>query len=494
MNLDPYQKKAACQDSMYSVIIAGAGTGKTYTLLGRIEYLMKEQKLKPEEILVISYTKETTIDFRKKAKEILGVDISVYTFHRFAMNLLEDMDYHFSLCTDYDMDYITHEFLFSYCKSNRHLKRYVLGIFSLFGKYGFKSFDKLIDQGALLELQKDLIHFIHLWRAKGKSLKESYEMILHSHGIFYSFFCLFYFLLHCYISEKESQKLLDFDDIIEVSTAKLANCKQFPYRHILVDEFQDSSFMRISFFRKLVDVFSLSFTVVGDDCQSIYHFSGTENNCFLLLKEFYPTLKTFYLKYTYRNSQELIDMANYFILKNPVQTKKEIISFKHVSNPIEILFYRNENRILRMLSYILKNKQNPEILFLGRYSFDWKYYFKENIITWLDQKHFTLKPFPNIVFTYLTVHQSKGLEAKTVVLLHVEHSVHGFPSQVKNNKFIKKISAKESFKHEEERKLFYVALTRTKGKIYCLVPLNRPSIFIKELLADFNTKIMTKYF
>ena len=108
MNLDEYQKLAAEQDNHYSVIIAGAGTGKTYTLLGRIQYLVNEKGLLPEEIIVISYTNETVKDFLKKCKSLLGFEVMVMTFHKLAIYLLNLADISFQLCSQDFLSYITH--------------------------------------------------------------------------------------------------------------------------------------------------------------------------------------------------------------------------------------------------------------------------------------------------------------------------------------------------------------------------------------------------
>ena len=65
----------------------------------------------------------------------------------------------------------------------------------------------------------------------------------------------------------------------------------------------------------------MDFTVVGDDCQSIYRFSGTESNCFKLLEHYFPNVSYYFLKYTYRNSQELVQVADRFVQKSSVQIK-----------------------------------------------------------------------------------------------------------------------------------------------------------------------------
>ncbi len=494
MTLDFYQQKAAYQNEFYSIIIAGAGTGKTYTLLGRIEYLIQHQNLKPEEIVVISYTNETVRDFKEKLLKELGYTISVFTFHKFALSILESLSYSFSLAKEDELEFLVQEFLHSYCVHNSSLKKLILGSFSFLGKYGIGSYQKLMDHSRFINFQKEIIMFIHLWRAKGFSTNNLFDLIHNSHGKTKSFFQIIFILLECYSHEKKSQCLFDFDDLILVATKNLKKIDSFCFRHILIDEFQDSSYLRIKFLQEMVDQFSLSFTVVGDDCQSIYGFSGTENYCFSLLTDFFPSIKTFYLKNTYRNSQELIQVANQFILKNPIQIRKEIFSSNHLEKPIEVLYYIHKSKIYAMLKYIICKEKSTHLLFLGRNSFDWKYYFKKNEIQWINQKEFTLIFFPNQIFTYLTVHQSKGLEYDIVILLHLENSIYGFPNQIPLSKPFQKILTKEKIAYEEERRLFYVALTRTKTRIYLITPYFNSSIFVKEILKDNKEKMKVTFF
>ncbi len=491
MNLDEYQKLAAEQDNHYSVIIAGAGTGKTYTLLGRIQYLVNEKGLLPEEIIVISYTNETVKDFLKKCKSLLGFEVMVMTFHKLAIYLLNLADISFQLCSQDFLSYITHEFFSSICQQNSTLNNALKRSLPVFSKFSKKALciwkNKISDQ---------TIKFIYLCQSK-EITKNSIKKLIHKNfGRKKYFFLLAYLAFGIYESEKESQCLMDFDDIILKAGEALNdfNMELFPFKHILVDEFQDSSIARIHLFQLLVQKFSMDFTAVGDDCQSIYRFSGTESNCFQLLELIFPNLKFFFLKRTYRNSQELIHVAESFVQKNKRQIKKNVISNNHLKYPIEIFYYYNTKTIYKMITYILKEHINSNILFLGRYSFDWKYYFDKHEIHWIDKTHFSLNRFPNVSFSYLTIHQSKGLEADIVILLHLEKSKYGFPSQVKPYFFEKILLEEDQILFEEERRLFYVALTRTKNKIYLVTPIRFSSVFIKEIYQDNCKQILKKYF
>ena len=96
------------------------------------------------------------------------------------------------------------------------------------------------------------------------------------------------------------------------------------------------------------------------------------------------------------------------------------------------------------------------------------------------------------VIRYLTVHRSKGLEEETVIILNLEDNDWGFPNKIKDEKILKYIlPKKEKYKYAEERRLFYVALTRTKNEVYLLVNKNNKSNFIKEIVNNNNKYIET---
>lgn len=493
MKLDHYQKLAAYHNLPYSCIIAGAGTGKTYTLLGRISYLVNEVGLKPEEIVVISYTNETVKEFQEKIHHHFGFFVRVFTFHKLAMYLLEQNHISYSLCQDSFLSFVINEFINGYVIHNSTLQLYFLQILFPFYNFFWKDFLKCKNSEEMKDLQNEMIRFIRIYYSKGYHFSWLLSLISNSYGKKKKFYILIFFIVNLYESELKSQNMVDFDSLILLAKESIMTIQNVTFRHILVDEFQDSSKVRIQFLVQLIRKFGLEFTVVGDDCQSIYRFSGTESNCFSLLQEEFPQINFFYLKYTYRNSQELISIANHFVLKNKLQLKKEILSFQHNDFPIEVMFYRKYSSIFQMMQQMQLLK-NQNIIFLGRNSFDWKYYFSKDDIFWIDQKHFQLKQFSNFTFTFLTVHQSKGLEADVVILLHVEDGSYGFPNQILSSKYFSCFKSKQGIVFDEERRLFYVALTRTKGKIFLLVPFYHSSIFVKELIHDFPKKIKISFF
>ena len=166
-------------------------------------------------------------------------------------------------------------------------------------------------------------------------------------------------------------------------------------------------------------------------------------------------------------------------MKNPNQIKKNLISSVHVNNPIRIIYYKNTNILINLIRKLPLNK---EILILGRNNFDINKYLSnyklENNNLYIPEDNHNLK--------YMTVHSSKGLESDIVIVLNMNDDIYGFPSKIKDNILLSLLKEKEEYLYEEERRLFYVALTRTKSFVYLLVDKYNPSMFINEIKKYVN--------
>ena len=163
----------------------------------------------------------------------------------------------------------------------------------------------------------------------------------------------------------------------------------------------------------------------------------------------------------YRNNQETINLANKFIMQNKKQIEKTVICQKNLNKPIKIINFSNKQTII--------NKIIPNLfgttLIMGRNN--------------KDKDNYNIKETENLKF--LTIHKSKGLEFDNTIIINLENKTNGFPSRIPNPKLLNKIIKTNSYPDEEERRLFYVALTRSKNYTYLLVPKNNPSIFITEI-------------
>ena len=134
------------------------------------------------------------------------------------------------------------------------------------------------------------------------------------------------------------------------------------------------------------------------------------------------------------------------------------------------------------------NNYNDNLFILGRNNND--LYFLENDLNFEYKDNILIyKKYPNIKMKYYTVHRSKGLECDRVIIINLENNILGFPNQMNDDFIFKYISKNDYFPFEEERRLFYVALTRTKNEAYLFVPKNNKSIFVEEIIKDNISKI-----
>ena len=222
-------------------------------------------------------------------------------------------------------------------------------------------------------------------------------------------------------------------------------------------------------------------------------FTGCDLNIFLNFTKIFKESKILKIENTYRNSQELIKLAGNFIMKNKNQLKKNLKSNKHEKYPINIIYYKNiETAFIKLINKIYKETKNP-ILIIGRNNFD------INIIT--KNKNFKLEKDSliylnnkNIKMKYLTAHRSKGLEEENVILINLTNNKLGFPNKIENHEILNLITPKtEKYKYAEERRLFYVAITRTKNKNYLLVNKLLTENFTDVINVEFTANIENQF-
>ena len=275
-----------------------------------------------------------------------------------------------------------------------------------------------------------------------------------------------------YEDELLSEYNIDFDDMIIYATNLVKkNGIKKNYKYIIIDEYQDISKIRFNLIYEILKKLNSNLMCVGDDYQAIYGFSGSNVSLFLNFFNYFPDSKRKKIKNTYRNSYELINTSLKFIKKNPYQLRKNIHATFLFKNPIVLVYYDDYLKTYNNLFNYLYLEDEKNILVLARYNKD------------LDEVKKIEHSGINI--RYLTVHMAKGLEEDNVVLLKFSNDYLGFPSKIMNNNILDMINENmEDIPYAEERRLFYVALTRCKKRIYILVPKNNPSIFIKEIKSS----------
>lgn len=672
IKLDLNQKIAILTNEDYNLIIAGAGSGKTTTMIGKIKYLIDQCNVLPDEILTLSFSKKNVEELDEKLNKILNLGVNVQTFHKLGLDIIREKEqingiiddsvmynifreyfekvlfqnkkdlktmtlflncffnigsemdsfdslqqYHEHICNElrislkgkfelYNEQVIQKRSAYrrtinsEYVRSNEELsianflflngidyeyeKRYIHGDnnkiyrpdFTLkqgentiylehFGinengtssyysvndtikynhninlkkqahaRYGTKllcTFSKYNDNRPMLlhlqeELQKNGFVF------KTKTPEEIFQTLTKtsSDRYFYDYYILaseflkkfklynlnlididnlvkmtnsdrtklFLMTVKPFIAfyQKYSfeHHIIDFDDMIIKSINILNNNQYHPiktYKYLIVDEYQDISKQRFELIKRLSEYYSSYIVAVGDDWQSIFSFAGSDVELFTHFQESLGYAEELKIVNTYRNAQELIDIAGEFVQKDDGVIKKDLKATKHIDKPIVVYSYDDQTdknlNIAVIVANIIKNlyTQNPNenILLIGRYNHDINKLFKTEIFYYYKDR-VVCKECPKAKISFTTAHKSKGLEDDNVIIINAIDATYGFPSKVKDDPIFDVFPKKEeNYAYAEERRLFYVAITRTKNKVYILVPKSKPSPFVLELVKN----------
>ncbi|MBP5401658.1 MAG: UvrD-helicase domain-containing protein [Treponema sp.] len=359
--------------------------------------------------------------------------------------------------------------------------------------------------------------FISNFKTNGYSVEKFDEWSIQSNNVRTKLFLEI--CKECYLEYERfllKSNSIDFSDMINKSAKLLRESKavsdQISFKYIIVDEYQDISKQRFDLVGALHDVTSAKIIAVGDDWQSIYAFSGSDITLFTKFSEIMGYAELLKITKTYRNSQEVIDIAGNFIQKNTSQIKKTLKSPKTIKDPVIIYTYDSKTKkfggnanfnlakaIETALEHIIesskKEKTDPkkqEVLLLGRFGFDGRNLEKSGLfeVTDFGNKVKSLN-YPFLKITFMTAHASKGLGYDNVIVINGKNGVYGFPCKIENdpvlNYVIKQDNAIEA---AEERRLFYVAMTRTKNRVYFVAPNQNPSEFLLEIKQDYKNVVL----
>lgn len=479
--LDENQRKIILTDERYTMVIAGAGAGKTTTISAKVNYLIEKQNIKDNEILIISFTNKAVEELKNRINNDFKHNVKVTTFHKFGYQIIKDN-------TDNYPKINSNDNLLKNCilktskiqeeKSNKIIK-YIKKIIKIIKSKILGNFETKMDIKELNICKQ----YISLYKSKNHH-QEKYTHQNHMKDIYNE-----------YEYQLEKNNMMDFDDIINKANNIIETTKdlRYKYKYIIIDEYQDISENRYNLIQNISKKTNAKIMVVGDDWQCIYSFASSNINLFTNFKNNVEYCEILKIEKTYRNSQQLIDIAGEFIQKNNRQIKKQLTSNKQLNNPITLAIYKENKKkeiqkaLIIALEYIIKKYgKSKNILILGRYQFDKNKILSNEVIEGIDNK-LIYKKLKDVKIEYLTVHSSKGLGYDNVILINAINGKMGFPSKIKTNRQLKNLITKDDgIKYAEERRLFYVALTRTKNEIIILTPKNNCSEFIKEIKNKCN--------
>ncbi len=400
-----------------------------------------------------------------------------------------------------------------------HLKEKLINAgFVLEKRSSEEVFEKLLnteENKYILKLVKLICVFINNFKTNGYNIDDFYRFERGNANVRTKLFldvCK-----ECYLEYQKKlaeSNSIDFQDMINDSARilreKEIEKERLDFKYIIVDEYQDISRQRFDLTKELSNLCEAKIIAVGDDWQSIYAFSGSDITLFTHFCSIMGYGEELKITKTYRNAQEVIDIAGNFIQKNESQIKKSLVSPKRIQKPVIIETYSEEydknafkgkggkyfhlgKKVEEVIGQILgKNKEegkgkNSTILLIGRYNFDARNLcFSDDFI--YDEKNNKIisKKYRYAKLEFLTAHSSKGLGYDNIVIVNARNELYGFPSKVDNDPVMQYVVRDDkSIEYAEERRLFYVAMTRTKNRVYIVTPEQHPSEFILELIKDY---------
>lgn len=693
ISLDEDQRKVVISDEDYSLVVAGAGAGKTTTIAAKVKYLVEKQKIDPSQILIISFTNKAVNELREKINGNLNIQCPIATFHSTGnailhkndsekLNIVEgnklyycirdyfkgtilknprivnslvmffasyfdapyegddinnffnhmananyatmrselddfrkeildrksrkkvtiqnevvrsiqeveianflylnSIDYTYEPIYKYNIQFsskpYTPDFIIIQGNHVAYLEHFGIsedGKNFLYSEDELEAYKKAVKDKILLHRQHgtELIYTFSSYRDK-RSISEHLQENLVSHGFMLNrrsdeeiikklisleenkyinrlVFLVMNFIRNFKVNgydERQFQELysktsnvrtrlfldichacfleyrkylvenhaVDFEDMINESVRVLNEVKEMQqkldFKYLIVDEYQDISRQRFDLVKAFSEITDSKIIAVGDDWQSIFAFSGSDITLFTKFKEKMGYAKLMKIVRTYRNSQEVIDIAGNFIQKNTTQIRKSLISPKHIQDPVIIYTYdsnsvysKSDRRsgvnyaiayaVQTALDQIIaydnetgKNTFQSKILLLGRFGFDGDRLAKTGIFEYVNygSKVKSVK-YPKLNITFMTAHASKGLGYDNVIVINGRNETYGFPSKIEDDPVLSLVVKEDkSIQYAEERRLFYVAMTRTKNRVYFIAPEKNPSEFLLEIKKEYK--------
>lgn len=324
--LNTEQKKAAEFQGKHLLVLAGAGTGKTKTIIARAEYLLKNN-VSPRKIAILSFTRKSAAEIAERLKSSVGSNIDKQaitgkTFHSWCYEIMhsypEFFPHHNYTPLD-EADMISAIGLaigknFKDSRDNKIKKESVARIYS----YAMNTLCSLSD--AIKH-----IRYNHLDRANKNLEKYIEEDRIKIAPV-----------IKNYIEYKRVRKYMDYDDMLNVvatvleKNEKVRNVVTARYEHVLVDEMQDTNPLQYKLLRSFVDNSHLF--CVGDDAQSIYGFRGADFKTIHAFANTFPQSEVQKLILNYRSTQEILNLSNWLLARSPLNYDKKLEAYRGSGN------------------------------------------------------------------------------------------------------------------------------------------------------------------
>ncbi|WP_299013995.1 DNA helicase IV [uncultured Photobacterium sp.] len=482
--LNESQREAVLINQDHNLVLAGAGTGKTSVLVARAGYLVANQ-VQPKEILMLAFGRKAAEEMAERLGQKVSNDIKVATFHSLGTQIIQAVECDrpnvspLALDEKARADWIA-SMLTEQWEASASAKRWQKHL-TQWRIPGFKADNSMEKQARNEQLAAWVWRHIELLgqRSAGKSeLSQSIEdSDSHSKARMKSELALLWPCYRAYQQYLKANKQIDFNSMIQKATEYVTLGKYVPeWCFIMVDEYQDISPHRLALIEALCRPKQENgprptLFAVGDDWQAIYRFAGADVNLTTGFESRFGSSHITELGTTYRFNSMIGEVANTFIQQNPQQLKKNLTSFKKQKRKAVTLLCQDllEQELVQLAS---QNSQSTSVLLLGRNNNQRP----EKLKAWQKQ-------WPQLGLNFMTCHASKGREADYVFILDVNKGI--FPAPDRETGLAACLQSKsEHFGDAEERRLFYVALTRAKKHAWVCAEPEKTSPFVNELIDE----------
>jgi DNA helicase-4 len=299
-------------------------------------------------------------------------------------------------------------------------------------------------------------------------------------------------IYEAYQSALEKNGEIDFEDMLNMAASRVREGKFLhPYKYVIVDEYQDLSRSRYNLLSALRRSKDYRLFCVGDDWQSIYRFNGCDVSYILDFERYWGPSAICKIERTYRFSGDILRKSSEFVCRNSRQIRKNLVGMGGKDSKVYFISKDDDIQIREEIGRRLVLLENGKsVLFLGRYNHDVRllsgggFGWKQNISD--SSKTISYDPRPDLDMKFMTIHSSKGLQADVVFSVNNRSGRYGFPSIREEPAVIQMLLVGENSQIDEERRLFYVAMTRAKEAVYIVSQNGHQSDFFKEMFPMGN--------
>ncbi|TRN25146.1 DNA helicase IV [Vibrio furnissii] len=479
--LNVSQQQAVLLNDDHNLVLAGAGSGKTSVLTARVAYLLQSHLANAEDILLVAFGRDASKEMEQRLSDKIGLAAEkarVNTFHQLGLYILNQVEGQSVVISPialddklkkaWCIDWLKRHWMTptNFKRWQKHLAKWPIAYLAGDDELGSHVENpKLI---AWLEKQLDQL-------AQLSISKKEIQQRLVEHPDYARLNSELSLTWPCYQAWQQMLKesnQIDFNIMISRATDYVRKGKfDSPWKFIMIDEYQDISPQRLELIQSLCEQKPnhTNLFAVGDDWQSIYQFAGSDVNLTTDFSARFPHSTVHYLDTTYRFNDQIGSVANRFVQENPSQVPKALNSFK--TQKQKAVYVAPSNHVEKVLDQLNRQASGMKtVLLLGR-----NHYHKPELLRDWQNHYLSLR------IEFMTCHASKGKEADYVIVLAVDEGQ--FPARVKGLHLDSALTQpSDRFPYAEERRLFYVAMTRAKDKVW-ITHSGNGSAFVQELLA-----------